>query len=225
VLFPVVGGLIGGLAAAVFLGSRLLWASPLPEILAVATAIGLTGALHEDGLADSADGFGAGGGRSRILAIMKDSRIGTYGSLALILAVLVKLSSLVALDPARVAWALVAAHTLARWSSLPLLRWLPYARAAEDGRPGGGTASFADQVGLAHVITATALAVAIVAMALRTRAPIALAVAAAVTASSGLWLRRRLGGMTGDCLGMVNQLTEIAVYLALVAHPLAYDAK
>lgn len=171
----------------------------------------VTGALHEDGLADAADGFGGGRSPERIIEIMHDSRIGSYGAVALILVIITKLAALASLSRTDAALALVAGHTMARWSSVALLRY-PYV--------GAKGAAFADAATTPRLVIATVLAIALSAGALQRVALIAIPVAIAVTVVAGVYFRRRLGGVTGDCLGAANQLVEVAVYLALSARSL-----
>lgn len=177
--------------------------------LSTGATVLVTGALHEDGLADAADGFGGGTSAERVLEIMRDSRIGSYGAVALILVIITKLASLASLARGDAALALIAGHTLARWSSVALLRY-PYL--------GTKGAAFAGRV---HLGVASVLTAAICACALQRAAFIAVPVAIAVTVLAGVYCRRRLGGVTGDCLGAANQLVEVAVYLALATRSVA----
>ena len=167
----------------------------------------ITGALHEDGLADAADGFGGGSTPERVLEIMKDSRVGSYGVVALILAIFLKLASLASLTRGEIVVALIAGHTLARWSSVLLLYRYSYV-----GTKGG---AFAGGVTTLRLAIATTLAFAICALALQRRALIPVLASIVVTAAAGVFFKRRIGGVTGDCLGATNQLVELAVYLAL----------
>jgi adenosylcobinamide-GDP ribazoletransferase len=210
--FPLVGLIVGSLAAAVYRLGSLVWPDPLPAVLALATAAWVTGGLHEDGWADVFDGFAASREPRRILEVFKDSRVGAVGALALTFLVLGKLAGLMTLAVREVPAALVTAHVLSRWSSLPLLWRLAHAR------PEGGMAGpLAGRVRGGSLATGTAMAVLIVAVLLRERALPALAATAIATAAAGLFFRRRLGGITGDCLGATNQLVELAVLLALAA--------
>ena len=212
VYFPIVGAIVGLLAAAVYWGAWLLWPEPIPSVLAVAAAALVTGGLHEDGWADVFDALAASRDPKRMLEVMKDSRIGAAGALALILLLLGKVSILSTFSPGRAAAALVAAHVLSRWSHLPLLWKLPYAR------PEGGLAGpLAGSVSGARVAIGTVLTVLIAAVALHWALLPALAVALVATLAAGLFFRRRLGGITGDCLGAANQLVEVAVLLTLAA--------
>jgi adenosylcobinamide-GDP ribazoletransferase len=208
--FPLVGMIVGLLAAAVYSAAALIWPASVSALVAVAAAAWLTGGLHEDGWADLFDAIAASREPERMLAVMKDSRIGAAGALALVLLVAGKLAALTALPAANVAATLVAAHALSRWSSLPLLWRLPYAR------PAGGLARpLAGRVKAGRVAVGSAAAALIIACALGWAAlPAALTAAVAVT-SAALFFRARLGGVTGDCLGAANQLVELAVLLAL----------
>src|SRR5712671_4565205 len=152
-MFPVVGALIGLVVGMLYLGMR---AAGLPELAAAALALGagaiLTGALHEDGLADVADGFGGGRDRAAKLEIMRDSRLGTYGALILMVSFAAKLSALAALPDAVLVQSLIAAHALVR-GVLPVMSMsLPYARndglAANAGRPDLATTALAGALAL-----------------------------------------------------------------------------
>jgi adenosylcobinamide-GDP ribazoletransferase len=208
--FPVVGLIVGGVAA----GVRALAGLALPPapatLLAVAAAVLVTGGLHEDGLADVADGLGAHTTRERRLEILRDPRVGTYGVLALIVAVGLVVTTLTALDAAHAARALVTAHVLARWAILPLSKALPPAR------PGGAGALL--RVATAPLLGGTALAVA---AALIVAGPVdgtaALAAAALAALVAGLVLQRGLGGVTGDGYGATAKLAEVAVCATLAA--------
>lgn len=209
--FPVVGLLVGLVGAAVWWVADAHFGRVIAAIAAVAATALVTGAFHEDGLADTFDGLGGSPDRERALAIMKDSRVGTYGALVLLLVLLgriVALAELYLLAPA----ALIGAHVLARWSSLPLIRALPYART--DGGTGKPFAGGVTETGL---VVATTFA-ALVTLALWGLGAVVVWIAVvAVSLLLAAWFRRRLGGITGDTLGAVNQFTELVALLVLVA--------
>ncbi len=115
---PLVGALIGAIAGAAMLASALIFPEPLPVVIGLATAIAVTGALHEDGLADTVDAFGGGKTRERCLEIMKDSRIGTYGTIALIVALALKGAALLPLDPLSAVCVFIVAHAGARLAAV-----------------------------------------------------------------------------------------------------------
>lgn len=210
--WPVAGLVPGGagtLAAWIALGVGL--PPSIAAGLAVCASIAATGALHEDGLADTADGFWGGWTRERRLEIMKDSRIGTYGVLALAIATGLRWAALAALMTAgTVAGPLVAAALLSRAAMLPVAAHLPHARrdglSAATGRPPLG----AELIGVAFAAIVSALLIGplvVVAFA-------AAGLSALVLARLG---RARIGGQTGDLLGATQQVAEIAVLLTLTA--------
>lgn len=210
--FPLVGAAIGGAVGLLCLALRAIG---LPDLAAAALALGasalLTGALHEDGIADVADGFGGGRDVAAKLEIMRDSRLGTYGALILMVSFVAKLSALAALPDGYVVQSLVAAHALAR-GVLPFMAMsLDYARkdglAANAGPPDSATA-----------LTAGAIAVLIALVALPWRDALGAALVAATCAIGMAWLaQRQIGGQTGDVLGGAEQLGETAILLLLAA--------
>lgn len=209
--FPLVGLLVGAIGALAWWIGAALWSDAIGALLAVAATVAVTGAFHEDGLADSFDGLGGSSERERALTIMKDSRLGSYGAVALFLVLAGRVLALTALGGAAVA-ALVGGHALARCASLPLLYSLPYAR--RDGGTGKPFAGGISARGLAYALAGTAL----VTLALwGAGAPVAWLACAAVVAGFARWCQHRLGGITGDTLGAANQLAELAIYLALAA--------
>ena len=147
--FPLVGVIVGGAAALVFLALQKILPLSAAVLCAVSFGAFLTNAFHEDGLADSFDGFGGGWTKDRTLEIMRDSRIGTYGTLALIFLIFGKVMFLSQLPPGQVWRWLIVGHTAARWTTLPLCVWLPYARAEGQGK------LVAKQVGVLEVIVGT----------------------------------------------------------------------
>ncbi len=134
--FPLVGLIIGGLGAITYSIALAMWNPEIAVVLTLGVMIYATGGFHEDGLADTSDGIGGGWSTEDKLQIMKDSRIGTYGSLALVLALLVKYTTLLAITPESIATALICGHVLARWSILPLLHSSHYVGSSEgSGKP------------------------------------------------------------------------------------------
>ncbi len=211
--FSLVGALVGTLGALAFWAADGLGLPSLvAALIAVATTLLVTGALHEDGLADVADGFGGGRDKANKLEIMRDSRIGTYGACALILSILLRTAALAAIaQPAAVFAALVAAHALAR-ATLPLVMWTaPLARsqglAASIARPCAADVAIA--FGFAAVLTLFLLGwscglLSLVLVLLATYVMLAIA-------------RRQIAGYTGDVLGTIEQLGEAAILLAAAA--------
>jgi adenosylcobinamide-GDP ribazoletransferase len=212
--FPLVGLLIGASGALV----HFLLAPHLPRLIVALLIliyfVCITGCLHEDGLADAADGFGGGWSREQVLIIMHDSRIGSYGAAALTLSLGARLLLISALPLAHVVQYLVAAHVLCRWTTLPLSYYLPPARSQREDQIAGQGARVAQLTTRGTLIAGTIFSFAIVVAVLRMRAVAPILISIALTLVSGAYFKRRIGGVTGDCFGAANQITEIAVYLS-----------
>jgi adenosylcobinamide-GDP ribazoletransferase len=206
ICFPIVGLLVGGIAAGTRAAADLALAPMPATLLAVAAAIVVTGALHEDGLADVADGLGAHVSRERRLEILRDPRVGTFGALALIVAVGLVVTTIAAMDTADAARALIAAHVLARWAILPV------SLALKPARPGGAGSLLRVTRPVLAIATILAAAIALVAA-----GPAPLLAAAFAAAAAALLLRAGLGGVTGDGYGATAKLAEVAVCVTLAA--------
>ncbi|MDA0172656.1 adenosylcobinamide-GDP ribazoletransferase [Solirubrobacter taibaiensis] len=207
--FPLVGLIVGGAAAATRAGADQIL-PPLPAtILAIAVAILITGALHEDGLADVADAVGAHVDRQRRLEILKDPRVGAFGATALILSLALIASSVAALPTEEAVKTLIVAHVLSRWAILPVGLLRP-------AKPGGagGLLRVRPAVLAAATILGAALALGVAGVA---GGAIAVAAAALTAAAAALLLQRTLGGITGDGYGATAKLTEVVVCVTLVA--------
>jgi len=208
--FPLVGVIVGGGGALMFVGLQRVLPLPASVLFAIVFAAFLTNGFHEDGLADSFDGFGGGWTKDRVLEIMRDSRIGTYGTLALIFTILGKFTFLSSLPPGQIWRWLIVAQMASRWTILPLCACLPYARAEGQGK------LVAKQVGVLEIMTGTFTLLLVFILLSWQAALAALLVTTLVTLLSGLYFRARLQGITGDCLGAANQLTEVGLYLTAV---------
>ena len=210
---PVAGALVGGCAAATY--TLIIWTGAGPFIaalIAVATATFLTGALHEDGLADMADGIGGGWNKAHKLEIMGDSRIGTYGTLALVLCVPLRAALISDLaTPERVLSAMVCAGALSRAVMYAAMRLLPDAKKE-------GLAHGAGKPATGDLFVCALLAVAICIVALPA-APLAAAIFGTACGAGIVMLvaYRQIGGATGDILGGIQQIAEISCLLTLVA--------
>jgi adenosylcobinamide-GDP ribazoletransferase len=207
--FPLVGAALGGGGALVAWALIELIGSPaaLTATLVIGLGAWVTGAIHLDGLADTADGFGGGRSREDVLRIMRDPTIGSYGATALVIVIGMKVTALAALlDRDAALPFLVAGPAISRWTISALAAWLPYART--DGGLGQAVTHGRDTMGL---VTATAITGLIAIVALRVDA---LAVWALATLTAG-WVaraaRRRIGGVTGDVFGASVELTEASV--------------
>ena len=208
--FPLVGALLGLAAGGIDTALRPHLAAEGAAAVAVLFLVLATGALHEDGLADCADGFGGGAqSRERILAIMRDSCIGSFGAIAIAMSLLLRIVSIAAL-PARHALAdMVCAETLSRWSVLPLGYLLPAAR--RDVNQRGQGAALARQLSPFAMILGTLIAAVVTAGPLGTGSWQPWTVCLALTAASALYFQRRIGGVTGDCFGATIQLVATGV--------------
>lgn len=209
--FPLAGVIVGLSAALTFVLLQRVLPLPAAVLGAMIVAAFLTNGLHEDGFADVFDGFGGGWSRERTLEIMRDSRIGVYGVLALIFLVLSKLQLLSALAPAQIWRWLIVGHVAGRWAPLALGAWLPPASDEGLGR------LVAKRSGALEMVIGTITVIIALFLLLSWQAAlIAFLVTALVTLFSGLYFRRRLQGITGDCLGAAIQFTEVALYLTAV---------
>jgi adenosylcobinamide-GDP ribazoletransferase len=222
--FPLVGVGVGAFAATVLWAGMALWPPSVAATVSVLATVWLTGAFHEDGLADTCDGLGGAVTRERALAIMKDSRIGSYGAAGLVLALLLKVNVVAALAGdaltlATAAAALVWGHAASRTAPVLLVWRLPYAGDPEHAKAkplATGIGGLGVLVALAWLIV---LAVALLGWQPALGWPLAASVVAGglATLCCARWLDRRLGGFTGDTLGATQQIVELAVLLAFLA--------
>ena len=210
--YPAVGVIVGTIGAGI--ASLCCWLhlpSMAGAVLAVVSMAMVTGALHEDGLADVADGLGPHN-RDDALKAMRDSRIGSFGTIAIWALLTLKVVAIGSMQPGSLFKAIIAAHVLSRWSSLPLSLALPYAQST----PGLG-AKMAAALSVKFVLLATVLTAALV---LATLSPMAAVrcglITGALTLLTGLFYRNKFGGITGDCLGATNQIVEAAVLFAAI---------
>ncbi|MBT9476811.1 adenosylcobinamide-GDP ribazoletransferase [Polaromonas sp.] len=227
--FPGVGVVVGTVAAAVFalLQAALpdtLFAPLVAAALSTVATVMLTGGFHEDGLADVADGLGGSYNRERALEIMKDSRVGAFGALALVLVLLCKVALLALLGSqglgiGYICAALLAGHVVSRFVPLLLVYSLPHVgdTAQSKSKP------LADQITPGRLLIAFLWSFGALALANISLPAIDLLVACAAAGLALLWMarlfRRRLQGFTGDCLGATQQVCEVAFYLGLAVSP------
>ena len=211
--FPLVGTGIGGAAALAFLLAQLIGLASWPAAsIAVLAGIALTGALHEDGLADTADGFFGGRDREEKLAILRDSRHGTYGVLAIVLSLLLRAAALAGIgDAIHAGLALIAAHAASRAALPTAMMGLTPARrdglGAMAGTPRAGGVIAAALIGAATALAALGPA----------RGAMALCLTGVIVFALAELARRQIGGYTGDVLGAFQQVGEIAILLAASA--------
>lgn len=222
--FPAVGLLVGVLCALVFWLTSSMFTPLIGAVISTVFGIKLTGAFHEDGLADTCDGLGGGLTRARTLTIMKDSRLGTYGTLGLVSALLIKVTLLAAMPINVAVIALIIGHSASRLLCVSLIALLPYGGEIEHAKakPMAQQLTRAQAMiaggwlllGIMVVVSVFPTTIAQVAM---EKWLLALILALIATDYMRRLLRRRLQGYTGDGLGATQQLSEVAIYAGLAA--------
>ena len=219
VWFPVVGALVGGVTAATILLAEQFWPRVIAVIFALIVEARLTGAFHEDAVADFCDGFGGGMSPERIHEIMKDSRIGSYGAVGLGLVMALRASLLIALPAPLILPALLASASFGRWLAVAIMATTePFEPA---GRSSGGLAKdVGARTSPTQWLAATGLVLPfLLPLLLALPTPTAAAIGAALLFL--LWFRcfllRHLGGVTGDCLGFAVYVGQILILLAATA--------
>ncbi|WP_086596826.1 adenosylcobinamide-GDP ribazoletransferase [Hymenobacter crusticola] len=218
IYFPLVGWLVGGVAAGVWLGANVVFRNAdVALLLSMVASILLTGAFHEDGFADVCDGFGGGWTKAKILEIMKDSRLGTYGATGLGLLLALKFLTLRGLPPNTVGAALLLAHPLSRATALTSIFTHHYARANEDSK----AKPVAKKLGVADLAAGWLLGLLpLLCYVVWYQRPLLLLVLLPlIVVQRGLanYFQRWIGGYTGDCLGAIQQVAEVVIYLFLLA--------
>jgi adenosylcobinamide-GDP ribazoletransferase len=215
--FPLVGVLVGGLSALVYLVALRVFPAGVAVLLSMAASLLVTGAFHEDGLADCIDAFGGAYTREDVLRIMHDSRIGAFGAIALVMALALKWQTLAALPPMRAAGLMIAAHAASRTCAISYLATLDYVRAEGKAKPvaqrlSAGAFICAALSGLPWLLWPNGpgapewrFAGSVVAVLLVLRVAV------------GRYFVRRIGGYTGDCLGFAQQVFELSIYLVGLA--------
>ncbi|NMM01339.1 adenosylcobinamide-GDP ribazoletransferase [Paraburkholderia sp. RP-4-7] len=211
--FPLVGLLIGGLSALVYLAALHVFPAGVAVLLSMAASLLVTGAFHEDGLADCVDAFGGAYTREDVLRIMHDSRIGAFGAIALVIALALKWQTLAALPPMRAASLMIAAHAASRVFAISYLATLDYVRAEGKAKPvaqrlGGPALLCAAVFGLPLLLWPNGPGLPDWRFAGAT-----FVVLAVLRFGMGRYFVRRIGGYTGDCLGFAQQIFELSIYL------------
>lgn len=208
--FTLVGWLLGGLVALVFLAADYLFSNSISLWLAMAFSLLLTGAFHEDGLADSADGLGGAFVREKKISIMKDSRIGTYGATALVMALLGKY--LLLLENTQIALAILIAYPLSRTVAVSLVFDMRYV-ADEDGSKSKPLANNQSKTDLV-ILLVTCLPVFLLLP--WQQATLIIAALIVLRYAAKFYFQQQIGGYTGDCLGATQQISELGIYALLL---------
>jgi adenosylcobinamide-GDP ribazoletransferase len=222
--FPLVGIIVGISGALSFYLASLVFPQAVAVIISMATTIYLTGAFHEDGLSDSADGIGGGWQREQILTIMQDSRLGTYGAVALFLVLFAKFQVLNLLHPAFVVVTLIAGHALSRLCAVWVMATAEYVKSSGKAKP------LATQISMSHLLLANLFGflpfLIVIGLLIHSQhTPLLIIKFVFITLLpvyiSWLWWRAKLlkniGGYTGDGLGAMQQITELVFYLGVLA--------
>lgn len=208
--FPLVGIVVGIVGATVFWLSNKLLPIEIAVLLSMVATVLLTGAFHEDGLADAMDGLGGGWTKEQVLAIMVDSRIGSYGAIGLVLALLIKYQALSYQTAVLIPASIIAGHAISRLCAVLVMATQSYVKTEGKSKP------LATQLSLVELAMATFFGLLPLTF-LAVKFLLALLPVAIVWLWFSIKIRKRIGGYTGDCLGAMQQLTEIAFYLGLLA--------
>jgi adenosylcobinamide-GDP ribazoletransferase len=208
--FPLVGTVVGTASALVLWLALLVFPLPVAVLLSMLCSLLLTGGFHEDGLADVCDGFGGGWSAERILEIMKDSRIGAFGAIGLIMVLQLKFTCLVSLPIRLLPILLIAGHTTSRWIAVTFLYSHVYVREAGKAKP------LASQMGLASLVFASFWGLLPLLLFQNMWVFLLLLPLLLVKWLLGRFYVRWIGGYTGDCLGAAQQILEIVFYLSAI---------
>ncbi len=212
--FPFIGWIVGGIGAALFYGLQFVFPLELAILLSMVATILVTGAFHEDGFADFCDGFGGGYSRESILTIMKDSRIGTYGSIGLIAMLATKYMAIKAIEPEQIPVILLASHSLSRLMPVLVIFTSEYSRddATSKSKPIGKKGKISDLV-LALFFGLTFLILVPLVYSLTI-----LLLLMFTMLAFRRYITQKIGGYTGDCLGALQQIAEVEIYLGFVIY-------
>ncbi|AXT55830.1 adenosylcobinamide-GDP ribazoletransferase [Aquimarina sp. MMG015] len=211
--FPLVGILIGGIGASIFYGFSFLFSLEISLLLSMFSTIYATGAFHEDGFADVCDGFGGGWTKEKILLIMKDSRLGTYGTIGILLLLAIKFSALREIAPVYIPLIIISGHSLSRFIATTLIFTHPYVRDTEDSKAKPAAKSMSiSMLMISAFFGIVPLVFFLNPLVFLTLIPMYLS-KMFLAAKFKKWI----GGQTGDCAGAVQQLSEVVFYLSILA--------
>jgi len=211
--FPLIGIIIGSIGAIVFYGASFLFSTEISLLLSIFSTIYATGAFHEDGFADVCDGFGGGWTKEKILLIMKDSRLGTYGTIGIALLLGLKFSTLREIEPWYIPMALIAGHSTSRFIATTLIYTHKYVRDTEDSK----AKPAAKSMSLSMVLVSAIFGILPLFLFKNPWVFITLIPMYISKIYLGRKFKKWIGGQTGDCAGAVQQLSEVFFYLTLVA--------
>jgi len=207
--FPLVGILVGALSATVFMFSTMLFSTNVSVLLSMIGSILITGAFHEDGFADTCDGFGGGYTKEKILEIMKDSRIGAFGAIGIILLLIFKFLLLSEMKPMVIPIAIVSGHAISRFISISLLYSMVYVKEEGKAKP------LSTALPLSSLIVAGFFGLLPL---LLFKKPFILLIVIPLLLTRwylSYYFKKHIGGYTGDCLGAAQQVSEIVFYISI----------
>ncbi|HXC05891.1 MAG TPA: adenosylcobinamide-GDP ribazoletransferase [Bacteroidia bacterium] len=216
--FPLVGIIVGGICGGIWYGAQFLFPRVVAIMLSMIAGVFVTGAFHEDGLADVCDGFGGGWTKQKILDIMKDSRVGAYGVIGLVLLFLFKYSLLISLNPAVIPVVLISAHALSRFVTITFLYTHTYARPDTEGQEDASKIRpIAQKPALKELIIAGFFGITPLLLLHSPWVFLLIIPLFIIKGLLGRYFVKWIGGYTGDCLGATQQVTEILFYLCFIA--------
>lgn len=207
--FPYVGIIVGTLTATVFHGVHHYFSVHISIAISMVFSILLTGGFHEDGLADVCDSFGGAYTKEDVLRIMKDSRLGTFGTIGLISVLGIKFLALSEINPNQIQYSLVVAHILSRFPVLFLMKSLPYVQDIDLSK----MKPIATKISFWHILFGFIPCLILI---IYSQLYIQVIYISFIYFFSHFWFKRKIGGYTGDCLGTNQQLTEVAIYLSFL---------
>lgn len=215
--FPLAGIVVAAITGAGYEIAACIWSQPVAVILSIIVGIYLTGALHEDGLADVCDGFGGGANVERVMQIMKDSRVGAYGVIGIVLMLFLKSVLLSDLPKHAVTAALFIAHPMSRLAAMTLILRLDYVRSEGKAAMHAQRSSMPDFLIAAAIGFLPVLAIGGLRLISWTAILVGMIGAGFATLYFSRVCVRRIGGYTGDCLGAAQQIAEVMIYLMVLA--------
>ncbi len=216
--FPFVGVFVGFVSASVFMLAMQFFPKELAVALSMLSSVLFTGSLHEDGFSDSCDGFGGGWKKEQILRIMKDSSLGVYGAIGLIFILAIKFLTLKYIDYTVIPFMLFVAHTFSRFCSVFAVYIKDYAR-NDNTSKAGAIARSITTCGLIFSLIPPLITIAVSSYLLNTYRIVIIIIPVFIIALLMIaYFNKRIGGYTGDCLGAIQQITEVSLYLLFIAN-------
>lgn len=210
---PLIGIIVGGMGAVIYWGSSRYLPENIAVVLSIISTIIITGGFHEDGFADSCDAFGGGWSKEQILKIMKDSRVGSFGVLGIVMILLLKYQLLVSLIPVTsMIFVIISAHSISRVCAISLLLYSSYVRQDESSK----SKSSSQKISFAAMNFAFVIAITPLLLFQKFSIFYSLIPCLLTAFLMSLYFKKRIGGFTGDCLGAVQQVTEVVFYLSIL---------